>query len=298
MNKIEFPNYEKLSKLPISEQLKPFYAKYDEKKEYTDENGLIYCLKCHAPKITIINYGADKLVVPCPCKCVLEQRIKREQQEFEERQRELMARRRVKSLLVGEYERAKFDLTDLKGADESFIEAYQRLQKYAEIHSVARSNGYGVYLWGECGTGKTHLAACLANRLLENGCNVLFTNMLEVGDKISETFKNRYGSDKESMIIKELTNVDFLFIDDIGTESYTNNGDDNFLQKKFYRVLNSRLTEHKPTIFTSNYPIKDLCVKRGLSVKNTDRVTALSTAIINIKGGNYRIKSRKTKLPF
>ena len=172
------------------------------------------------------------------------------------------------------------------------------MQKYAEIHSVARSNGYGVYLWGKCGVGKTHLSACLANRLLEKGCNVLFTNMLEVSRKIRETFGNRYGDDKGSKIIKELTSVDFLFLDDFGTEQYTKGGEENWLQDEIYSVLNSRLTERKPTTFTSNYSIEELNTQRGLSIKNTNRVIGLSTAIMNIQGMNYRFKNRKEDLPF
>ena len=298
MNSIDFSETAKRAKLPISEQLKPFYAEMDETTEYVGEDGYIYCRKCHTPRVAIIPYGDDRLVVNCACECVLEKRKIREQQEAEQKQRELMARRRVKSLLVGQYERAKFDLTDLTGADKSFIEAYQRLQKYAEIHSVARSNGYGVYLWGKCGVGKTHLSACLANRLLEKGCNVLFTNMLEVSRKIRETFGNRYGNDKGSKIIKELTSVDFLFLDDFGTEQYTKGGEENWLQDEIYSVLNSRLTERKPTIFTSNYSIEELNTQRGLSIKNTNRVVGLSTAIMNIQGMNYRFKNRKEDLPF
>lgn len=298
MNSIDFSETAKRAKLPISEQLKPFYAEMDETTEYVGEDGYIYCRKCHTPRIAIIPYGDDRLVVNCACECVLEKRKIREQQEAEQRQREIMAKRRVKSLLVGQYERAKFDLTDLTDADKSFIEAYQRLQKYAEIHSVARSNGYGVYLWGKCGVGKTHLSACLANRLLEKGCNVLFTNMVKVAFEIRETFGQRYGNNNINKIINELTDVDFLFLEDFGTEEYAVNGQDNWLQNIIYSILDSRLTERKPTIFTSNCSIEELNTQRGLSIKNTNRVVGLSTAIINIQGMNYRFKSRKEDLPF
>lgn len=291
--------FTELSKLPIDEQIKSYVDNMNKTTEYKGEDGFIYCSKCHTPRLAIIRYGNGKEVVSrIPCKCMLEKRKQREQQEQEDRQREIMKQRRVASLLVGEYECLKFDLTNLTGADKSFIEAYERLQKYAEIHSVARSNGYGIYLWGECGVGKTHLSACLANRLLEKGCNVLFTNMVEVSRKIRETFNNRYGDSKESKIINDLTNVDFLFLDDFGTEEYAVSGQDNWLQKTIYSILNSRVAEHKPTIFTSNYSIQDLHQKRGLSVKNTDRVIALSTAIMNIKGISYRLKRRNTDLPF
>lgn len=298
MNSLTYEEREKRSKLPISEQLELLRKDIDHTQEYIDEDGYVYCLKCHTRKIAIFDYFGNKLASPCHCKCEEKAIKKRRQQEAEQRQREIMARRRVKSLLVGQYERAKFDLTDLTGADKSFIEAYQRLQKYGEIHSVARSNGYGVYLWGKCGVGKTHLSACLANRLLEKGCNVLFTNMLEVSRKIRETFKNRYGDENGSKIIKELTSVDFLFLDDFGTEQYTKGGKENWLQDEIYSVLNSRLTERKPTIFTSNYSIEELNTQRGLSIKNTNRVVGLSTAIMNIQGVNYRLKSRKEDLPF
>lgn len=117
MKGVDFSDYARRAQLSIPKQLELLGKDIDCTKEYTNNDGYICCLKCRTPKVTIINYGDKKLVVPCDCECVLEQRRIREQQEAEQKRQQIMEKRRIRSLLTG-YERIKFDLTSLTSADK------------------------------------------------------------------------------------------------------------------------------------------------------------------------------------
>ena len=41
-------------------------------------------------------------------------------------------------------------------------------------------------------------------------------------------------------LINQIANVDFLFIDDLGTEKVTKDGEDTWLQDKIFEVINKR----------------------------------------------------------
>jgi DNA replication protein DnaC len=109
--------------------------------------------------------------------------------------------------------------------------------------------GTGIYLFGNKGTGKSRLTACMGNELMNNHYTVLYTNFSEISKKI-------IGSKED--FIKQLATIDFLFIDDFGTEKVTKGNEDIWLQEKVFEVINKRYIENKPIIFTSNYSLTTL----------------------------------------
>ena len=72
-------------------------------------------------------------------------------------------------------------------------------------------DGLGIYIYGDKGTGKTHLTACMANVLIKQRRQVLFTNFAEISKLIRGTFGRI--SESESDFIKRLAGIDFLFIE-------------------------------------------------------------------------------------
>lgn len=282
---------------PIKEQIQELAKTLNSATEYIADDGLIYCKRCHGCKIWISKDG--KFAARCICKCE-EERIKKENNE-QEKQRKIENAKilREQSLLVGKYADITFENAVLNGASESFRAAYKRLKTYSEIADTVLEKGYGIYLYGDCGVGKTHLTACLANSLFNQGYRVLFTNAFNISRSIRSTYRNR-ATESEESIISSLTSIDFLFIDDLGTERYVDkDGEDNWLQERLYEIFNARLAEKKPTICTSNLEMSDLVNKRGLQLKTMDRLFELSSAVIKIEGENYRHKLKQQgKLPF
>ena len=135
----------------------------------------------------------------------------------------------------------------------------------------------------------------MINELINQYRTVLFTNFFEISKIIREAYNKR---NSEEELINKITSVDFLFIDDIGTEVLKKNDEDTWLQGVVFDVINKRYNNKKPTIFTSNHSIQELISQRGFMPKTVDRIIEMSSLILKIEGKSFRIENRKNKLPF
>ncbi len=116
-----------------------------------------------------------------------------------------------------------------------------------------KQNGYGLYLWSNTkGSGKTRLISSLANELLRNGYNIKFSTSLDILEEIKATW-NKETDYTESELIKCLTTVDILVIDDFGVETPKQ-----WINDKFFGIINKRYEKGLVTLYTSNYPINKL----------------------------------------
>lgn len=149
----------------------------------------------------------------------------------------------------------------------------------------------GLFITGSKGTGKTHLAAAVANKLLTTGIPVLFITMIDLLGKIKATFHAEGTSENEEKLMQLYKHVDLLIIDDIGKELPTP-----WALSKMYEIINARYEDYKPVIITSNYTAEEL-VKR-LTPKDGDSMTADATVdrilemtyTVPIAGESWRMK--------
>lgn len=261
------------------------------------ENDMIYCTECGQSKLFVGNdWRGNKIARKCVCECYEKEQARLKQEE--ERRNKVMRIEKLKnrSLIDERYKDKQFSELDLTNG--SFRSAYTRCKKYCEVSSEVYEKGLGIYLWGNSGTGKTLLTSCMANALMEKEYTVLFTNFFEMLKAIRNTFNNNT-TETDERIINDIADVDFLFIDDLGTESLSKNSGDNFTQDKIFEIINKRYNKKKPTIFSSNYPIKDLVSTRNFMDKTVDRINEMSSAVLEIKGESYRTKKVKEEvIPF
>lgn len=251
-------------------------------EEYLKDDD-IYCKKCHTRR-TCLGFRRK---VRCICKCQKEALDKEQEKIFQyDRLRRIESLRKA-SLLGEEYKDASFGKTDLYSP--AYAAIFARCEKFCQVAAEVMSKGHGIYLFGDQGTGKTHLTACMANELLRQGRSVLFTNMGEISKAIRGTFDNKGESEQEFM--KRLNNIDFLFIDDFGTERVAKGNEDLWLQEKVFDIVNTRYNYNKPTIFTSNYSLAQMVDERGLSSKTADRIRQ-KCAAMELRGSSYRKKAQ------
>lgn len=260
---------------------------------YMGDDGLLYCNDCHTLRVTKDIVPGFNKRMPVLCECMKEKERKEKEREEYFRKMARINRLKSASLLGHRYSDVTFDKTDLT-ENESFIKAYGRCKKYCEITEKALVEGYGMYLFGDSGTGKTHLTACMCNELINQFQECLFTNFFEISRLIKSTWNKN--ADAEN-IVKKICEVDFLFIDDLGTEKLQRNGEDNWLQEQVFDIINKRYNNRKPTIFSSNYSLNELITDRGMMQKTVDRINEMSTATIKLTGSSYRMKN-KPKAPF
>ena len=258
------------------------------------KDGRIYCKNCNTPRTTVMEVLGVNRNIKHLCKCQAKKRDAEELQRKEMERQKRMEKLQQASLLSERYRSVTFENTTL-GRNSTFDEAYNRCKKYCQISNEVLEKGMGIYIWGDKGTGKTHLTCCMANELIRQYKQVLLTNFFEISKSIMATYNNN-GDSNEMDLVQRIASVDFLFIDDLGTEKLTKNGEDTWLQSKIYDVINKRYNAMKPTIFTSNYSLPTLIEERGLMDKTADRILQMSTAIIKIEGESNRAVREKNIL--
>ena len=256
-----------------------------------------YCEKCGQALIKAIDYKGTKLTVPVVCKCQKE-KMKLAQLEAEKRQRMQRFKELQKLSLIGKrYENVTFNSSET-GLNKSFDVAFNRCQKYCENYKTVLQNGHGIYLFGDKGTGKTHLTACMANEILKKCVPVLLTNLFEISKSLKSTF-GKGSTSTERAVMERLSNVDFLFLDDVGTEIFTKNSADTWTQTMLFDIINERYNQGKPTVFSSNYSLNELINLRGISEKTVDRISGMTSgAVMKIEGKSRRNTNKIKNLPF
>lgn len=254
----------------------------NSEEEY-EKDGIVYCKVCNKPRTVYLDFVEDYMRVPCDC-----QRKGLKALELKE-----------KSLLGQRYKDVTFDSTEI--TSKEFEVVCSRMRKYCSVADIVLSRGIGVYLYGDKGRGKTHLTACMVNELTSNLHSVLFTNFSEISQAIRNTFGKQVelGAGKsEQELLRKLSDVEFLFIDDFGTEKVTKGNEDLWLQGKIYDIINDRYVNKKPIIFTSNYSLRELVETRGVAGKTVDRIMEM-TEIIKLEGVSYRkLIHQNRELPF
>ena len=164
-------------------------------------------------------------------------------------QRDQLARERSARLLrysnLGHLTRFTFETLSPDGRTEDaedirvFREAYETTTRFAE-----QPEGWLV-ITGPHGSGKTHLAAAVANHCIETGKAVFFVHAPDLLDHLragfAPTAENSY-----SDLFEQVTNTPLLVLDGLGTQSSTP-----WAQEKLRQIVNHRYNAELPTIVTS-----------------------------------------------
>ena len=115
-----------------------------------------------------------------------------------------------------------------------------------------KGENIGLNLCGNKGTGKTYLAACIANAVIDKGYSVYFRTMDQLVGQVFKSF------DKNTEV-SEICSYDLLIIDEFGTEAETST-----VQQYVYDIINTRVVQKKPFIITTNVitPEKERILER------------------------------------
>lgn len=110
-----------------------------------------------------------------------------------------------------------------------------------------------LFITGSYGTGKTHLACAVANQLISEGTQVICMTMIEMLNRIKQTFDNPYFEGTEKDILDVYEKVPLLIIDDLGSEQITE-----WSSSKIFSIINARYESYMPMIITTNYGVAEL----------------------------------------
>ena len=152
--------------------------------------------------------------------------------------------------------------------------------------NITSANVNGLIIMGESGVGKTHLAASIANKLIENDKIVLMGRLTTLLDMIKETFKDNTKSENE--LIELYSNVDMIIIDDLGTEKISN-----WALEKLYTIIENRNENRLPIIITTRFDKQGL-IERFNKCQDEQLVNAIISKLYQMCYG-VTLKNIKEK---
>ncbi len=159
---------------------------------------------------------------------------------------------------------------------------YEKAKDFAERFPDINK---GLLLVGPVGTGKTHLAAAISNKLISRLYSVYFGNTTDIMSFIKSTY-SKDAEVTEVEAVKLMTEkVDLLVIDDLGKENETTN-----TIAVLYQIINRLYENEKPVIITTNYNSIDLAKKlgeRGQAI--VSRITGMCEPVV-LAGEDWRLK--------
>jgi len=99
------------------------------------------------------------------------------------------------------------------------------------------------------GTGKTTLAACIANHVLhELRVPVMFAKARDIMLEIRKTFSDHYETEAE--ILNKTSYVDLLVLDDVGVDSPSE-----WIKSTYWTLMDRRFDWELPVVVTTNKPL-------------------------------------------
>lgn len=157
-----------------------------------------------------------------------------------------------------------------------------------------RETRKGIFIHGGVGTGKTHIAYAIGDRMENTGPAITETeagvrvrpvrvkvhNTTELLRDIREDF-DRHHEAKTHTLTNLMEFNGLLILDDIGAEKLSE-----WVQETFYLLVNRRYEDMLPTIFTSNFNLEELAVRIG------DRIVsriAEMTDVVELRGRDRRV---------
>lgn len=248
-----------------------------EKDEYfNEEDKLIYCSQCNTPRQHRFFFMEKERIVPILCSCQLAIR-NQEMKEYQQREFQTDVSKRKSNGLQDELFKEYIFAND-KGYNPKIKVAYDYVAHWSEM----KTKSIGLLLWGDVGTGKSFIAGCIANALLEQGVSVLMTNFSRMFNDMS----GMYSGDK-NQYIDNLNQYSLLIIDDLGIERNTEYG-----LEQTYNIIDGRYRSKLPMIVTTNLTLEELknpkdrahgriyerilerCVPLNIGVQNIRRINA------------------------
>jgi DNA replication protein DnaC len=129
----------------------------------------------------------------------------------------------------------------------AYNESLQLAAEQARRLAATFPSGRGLFLEGQPGVGKTHLAVAVLKEVIQAGARGLFYDTRDLLRVIRSTYDPSIRT-TELEILKPVMTAELLVLDDLGAEKTSE-----WVEETMNLIVNTRYNERRLTIFTSNY---------------------------------------------
>jgi DNA replication protein DnaC len=147
---------------------------------------------------------------------------------------------------------------------------------YNRAHDYAQDLNGWLLLQGDYGTGKTHLAAAIANFAVGMGVPTLFLTVPDLLDALRFSYSAEDTTFEERF--DEIRNARLLILDDFGTQNATG-----WAQEKLFQIINYRYINKLSTVITTNLSLDEIEARIRSRLSDPDLVR-----FIYINAPDYR----------
>ena len=240
---------------------------------HLEADGLYHCDVCGEARQYIIPNGfLGGRKVHCACRCLVSERERRERQS----QLDENARRRRKCFGAGWEQMSKWTF---ENDDKRNPNVTKACKSYADEFDRYYKDGAGLLMYGDVGTGKSFMAACIANAVLDKGKQVLMSNFSELINRMQGNYEDRQA------FIDSLNNYSLIVIDDLGIERNTE-----YMQEQVFNIVDTRIRANKPIIVTTNLSMNDIFNTEDNGRKRIYHRILERTFPIEVKGKSRRME--------
>ena len=250
---------------------------YDDAKAF-EEDGHVYCKTCKERVDNEPIKGFNDMILIFPRKCACDR--KEEEIEKEKSRIKRINEMITKCYPTDLYKNARLD--DFKDNPE----LHKVGKMYVDLFLENKADKIGLLFYGNVGSGKTHLAAAIANEIMEKyEIQCRMKNFSQIINDLSQGFevdKNEY--------ISKFTNTQLLILDDLGIQRNTE-----YATEQLFNVIDMRIQNGNPTIITTNIPLNLFLKSDELACKRIYSRVLDMCVPISVSGEDRRMSKAKEK---
>lgn len=142
------------------------------------------------------------------------------------------------------YQHMRFDTFTIDGAES--VETSNLKTAFSMARNWAREPRGWLCFLGDYGSGKTHLAASIANDLNERGKDIMFTTAPDLLDYLRQAF-DPHSHSRFDKRFRDILRAPILILDDLSMASATA-----WSEEKLFQLIDYRYLANSPTVFTTH----------------------------------------------